>query len=171
MKTGCFCCSKTSNSESFIQKSKELHNDKYCYSSVKYKNDISEVDIICTEHGIFKISPNQHLRGTGCKKCLNLSTDLDSFIKKANLKHSEKYDYSNVVYTGKENKIDIICKKHGIFKQTPHNHLAGNGCPICKESIGESVVSKFLRHKDISYTPQKRFNECDNNRRVLKSLF
>lgn len=56
----------------------------------------------------------------------------EEFIKKASLKHDNKYDYSLVVYKNNRTKIDIICSKHGIFKQKPNAHSdRGDGCPKC----------------------------------------
>ena len=55
----------------------------------------------------------------------------DSFIKKAKVKHSNKYDYSKVEYKNNTTKVCIICPEHGEFWQTPHDHLSGNGCKEC----------------------------------------
>lgn len=55
----------------------------------------------------------------------------DEIIERFRLKHGETYDYSNVVYTKLVDKVEIICKKHGSFYQTPHAHLKGQGCPKC----------------------------------------
>ena len=54
----------------------------------------------------------------------------------------------------------ITCQKHGDFHQTPHNHLAGNGCPICRESKGESQIAKWLDDNNIKYIRQHRFPDC-----------
>lgn len=56
--------------------------------------------------------------------------DIKEFIKRADKIHNGEYDYSKVVYTGMDNKVIIICKKHGEFYQTPHNHLK-YGCSKC----------------------------------------
>lgn len=49
----------------------------------------------------------------------------ESFIEKANLVHSNFYDYSRVNYIDIVNKILIICPIHGEFTQKPSNHLFG----------------------------------------------
>lgn len=59
----------------------------------------------------------------------NLNTDI--FLNKARLIHGDKYDYSKIVYTHCKNKIEIICRKHGVFHQTPTTHLKGCGCQKC----------------------------------------
>lgn len=55
----------------------------------------------------------------------------EGFIEKARTVHGDKYDYYRVEYNGALKKVVIICPKHGEFKQTPHNHLHGQGCPEC----------------------------------------
>ena len=57
--------------------------------------------------------------------------DTKLFINKSILIHGDKYDYSLVEYKNLKSKIDIICKTHGVFKQTPSKHLIGRGCQIC----------------------------------------
>lgn len=57
--------------------------------------------------------------------------DLKSFVERANLVHSNYYDYSLVKFETGLDKIEIICKKHGIFKQRLKSHLAGSGCKEC----------------------------------------
>lgn len=34
-------------------------------------------------------------------------------------------------YKNTRTKVDIVCKIHGLFKQTPHSHLKGRGCSEC----------------------------------------
>lgn len=53
------------------------------------------------------------------------------FIEKARSKHGDTYNYSETSYTNKSTKVRIGCAQHGIFLQTPNNHLSGQGCPIC----------------------------------------
>ena len=55
-----------------------------------------------------------------------------NFIEKAKKIHTNKYDYSKVVYVNSSTKVCIICPEHGEFWQTPNNHLHGYGCPKCK---------------------------------------
>lgn len=57
------------SNDEFIERAKSIHDDKYDYSKVIYKNYITKIEIICTEHGIFKQSPAHHLSGKGCPKC------------------------------------------------------------------------------------------------------
>jgi predicted nucleic acid-binding Zn-ribbon protein len=56
------------------------------------------------------------------------------FIERAKAIHGERYDYSRSRYTGSDNKLIIICREHGPFRQSPYNHTSSRlkcGCPRC----------------------------------------
>ena len=55
--------------ESFIERSQEIHGNKYDYSKVKYINNSTKVCIICPIHGEFLQTPGKHLIGQGCPIC------------------------------------------------------------------------------------------------------
>lgn len=134
------------NKETFIQKAKEVHGNKYDYSKVDYIDSITKVCIICPKHGEFEQIPSSHLRNFGCKLCgleksKEASSDSqNSFIQKAIIKHGDKYDYSQVNYINSLTPVKIKCIKHNIiFEQQPASHIRGRGCPDCgNERTGES---------------------------------
>lgn len=71
-----------------------------------------------------------------------------NFIELARKVHGLKYDYSNVLYLNRSTKIDIICFIHGVFKQRPHNHLRGQGCPKCfweSEKYNKLTTDDFIK--------------------------
>lgn len=116
----------------FISEAKMMHGDLYDYSLVKYVNSHTNILIICHKHGVFTQMPKNHLTGSGCRKCSGiLVTNTEDFIEKSKIIHFEKYDYSLTEYTNNSNKIKIICKDHGVFSQTPNDHLKGFGCHQC----------------------------------------
>lgn len=47
--------------------------------------------------------------------------------------HGDIYDYTKVNYTNNKTKVEIICKFHGSFYQTPNDHIGGHGCRKCAE--------------------------------------
>lgn len=127
---------KKSNTEEFIKKSLLKHNDKYDYSKVDYQGNTVPVIIKCKKHGEFRQKPHEHLNGCGCPMCdkerrQNPRISFDDFTKLANKIHNFKYAYIKSDYNGINNKIRIICPKHGEFWQKPDNHLKGQGCPLC----------------------------------------
>lgn len=132
--SGCSECSKNKKytNETFIEKAKEKHCDRYDYSLVEYINITSKVKIICPDHGIFEQNAGHHLEGFGCSECVGRKKHTNkTFIEKAKEKHDDKYDYSLVEYNSNKLKVEIICPDHGIFKQYPKHHINGCGCPIC----------------------------------------
>jgi len=156
---GCFECSKKDksiNNNDFIEKSLLIHNNKYNYSKTKYTNWCSEVIIICPEHGEFKQVANNHLNGKGCIKCAisYKSSSNQEFIKKANIKHNNRYIYSKINYINAHTKINIICPEHGNFKQTPNSHLNGKGCKKCCISYSK-IENKWLDLLGVIYRQVK----------------
>ena len=87
----------------------------------------------------------------------NITANL--FIDKSNEIHSSKYDYSLVNYINNKTKVKIICKKHGIFEQTPTHHVRGSNCPKCKISKGEQKVINWLEKNKIKYIYDKKFKD------------
>jgi hypothetical protein len=154
--------------ERFIEKAKEVHGNKYNYSKVEYIFSQKKVTIICSIHGEFEQRPNDHLMGKGCYLCGKISSSnknsstLEEFISKAKEIHISKYDYSLVKYINTQTKVKIICPVHGIFHQTPHKHLSGNGCPKCSSSKGENRIRSYLIQNNILFEEQKRFKNCKN---------
>jgi hypothetical protein len=75
---------KKLTTETFIQRAREVHGDKYDYSKVNYINSYTKVEIICPIHGSFWQTPGHHLYGEGCKHChrKNFYTT-EIFIQKA----------------------------------------------------------------------------------------
>lgn len=148
-KNGCPFCNHRSykyTTEEFIQRAREVHGDKYDYSKVFYERKNKKVCIICPEHGEFWQSPEKHLSGQGCAKCYgNVKMTQEEFVVRANKIHRGKYDYSKVIYDRYEKKVCIICPEHGEFWQTPHAHLAGQGCQECygnKRCTKERFIEK-----------------------------
>ena len=68
-KKGCPKCggSKQLTTQTFIEKAKKMHGDRYDYSSVKYVDARTPVTIICPAHGPFPQRPTNHLQGRGCR--------------------------------------------------------------------------------------------------------
>ena len=72
------------------------------------------------------------------KKCKimknNIKLTTDEFIKRANIFHNNKFDYSKTQYKTMSDKICIICPEHGEFWQLPQNHLRYKySCPECQK--------------------------------------
>lgn len=144
---------------SFIEKAKKIHGDKYIYSKVKYKNTREKIIIICSKHGEFLQKPNNHITGRGCLKCRNENTRIrcssttSEFIEKSKSIHDNKFDYSKVDYKNAYTRVEIICQKHGSFNQIPSYHLNGCGCPKCSGLISNGEL-EWLEYMEL------KENEC-----------
>ena len=159
--------SRKLSTQEFIEKAQKIHGDKYDYSNVYYVDAWVPVKIICKKHNLeFQMSPHNHLRGQGCPLCGNerkgqyRKVSLDDFIRRANEKHGNKYDYSLVDLKNTWSKVDIICPIHGVFSQKANDHLRGIGCPECgkKFGISEKQVLAALEEKYGTVEYQKPFS-------------
>ena len=86
------------------------------------------------------------------------------YIEKFREVHGDTYDYSNVVYTGQLQKVEIICKQHGSFFQAASGHLSGNGCPHCygnKKKDTKQCIQDFKRiHGDKYDYSKSQYINC-----------
>ena len=147
--------------EDFFNKCEIIHHNKYDYSLSDYENGRSIIKIICPIHGMFEQIARVHFKGHGCPKCNGgVLSNKEDFIRKSIDIHKTKYDYSLVDYINAHRKVQIICKKHGVFEQSPNKHLLGHGCSKCSDSKGESRVKEILDDKNIKYEIQKTFIGC-----------
>lgn len=171
---GCPICGRIKNSNStkltyssLINSFNNIHNNRYDYSLVNYVNYNTKIKIKCNVHGIFEQTPKNHiLNKCGCPKCAvtyksnKLKLSQSEFINKSNLIHNNKYDYSLVEYVNNKVLVNIICSKHGIFKQAPLHHMRGIGCPFCNSSKGELMIKTILENKKILFIKNKTFDDC-----------
>ncbi|MBO6253808.1 MAG: DUF723 domain-containing protein [Bacteroidaceae bacterium] len=131
--------SKKLNLDTFVERARKIHGDKYDYSQSTYAGMLEKIKIICPEHGEFWQTPANHLKGKGCPTCGHIITwnkrgriDTDKVIELFKNIHGDKYDYSMVKYRDMKTKVCIICPLHGEFWQTPEKHIKREfGCPQC----------------------------------------
>lgn len=130
--------SKRKTTEQFIKDAQKVHGDKYDYSDTVYEKSDKILYIWCKKHDWeFSQRAGDHLQGKGCKVCGNEGRakrriiPIEQFIKRSKEKHGSKYDYSKVVFSGVDNKVEIICSIHGHFSQRPAKHMKGEGCMEC----------------------------------------
>ena len=144
--------------EEAIERAKAVHGDKYDYTTaVLTHGKETTITIRCRVHGDFTQRLDGHLR-YGCEQCARdeLKLTNEDFIERSKLVHGETYDYSLVKITGINDKVDILCAKHGKFEQRPYDHYRGNGCPKCKTSHGERLIKLFLEKNHIAYETEHK---------------
>jgi hypothetical protein len=153
-------CKKCSNkyqptTEEWKKIAKSVHGDKYDYEDVIYVNNNTEVIIKCKVdgHEPFEQTPRVHAnQGSGCPRCAgNIKSTTEEWKEKAKSVHGDTYDYSEVNYINCDTEVDIKCKVHGIFKQTPRVHAnQGSGCPKCVKQYSKSQIEwlNYISIKD-----------------------
>jgi len=170
-KAGCPICqkikpknvkTKTKTNFEFITKANIIHNNYFDYNKSVYIKSSIKIIITCPVHGDFEQLPADHLRGYGCIKCgkQKLIKPLTTFIEEANKMHENKYIYTKSIYNGSFEKIEIICPFHGIFLQSPKDHLCGSGCQKCGSNSSVSE-NKWLNIFNIPLENRRFFIKLD----------
>jgi len=133
---------------SIISKALKVHQGRYGYGKITYKDQQAFLKVICPVHGVFSQRAQDHLKGIGCRKCAQPVHDLESFKEEATLVHGGFYDYSKAQYVNAAVKVEIVCPEHGSFWQLPACHVSlQNGCPRCAKvgpSSGQVELFEFI---------------------------
>lgn len=135
-----------------------------------YVNSITPVEHYCNKHDVFfNITPISALKGCGCRQC---SAEK---LRAALLKTREEYlcelkeANPSILLVGEYVGANINtlhkCLVCGCeWSVRPNNVLHGCGCPSCNQSKGEQKVKLWLEQNSISFTPQKKFEDCCDKR-------
>lgn len=114
------------------------------------KDNPPKFKFLCKTHGEFSEYPAEFLRGKGCPQCLPKIRNTTDFIARAKMKLGDKFDYGPSVYVDSKTKIDVACRKHGIFSVFVHNHLSGYNCPKCRiENITSNTEEYIAKARKI----------------------
>lgn len=164
-KQGCPYCGGTAklSTNDFVEKCKNIHNNKYDYSLVCYVNNKVKVKIICPKHGIFEQTPDMHMKGSGCPKCKT---------EKARKKLFNRgyYDCSTPI-TDKDNynvyniwrAMFNRCYSDSVHKKQP-SYI---GCSVCEEWYSfnnfksfwnKNNPMRFCLDKDILFKGNKMYS-------------
>ena len=144
----------------------DLSKAIFIHSDIKVILGCHKLDKFGIEHGWYEQLPHSTFNGHGCPKCgierrsrLQERT-LEELLKECIEVHKDKcYDYSLITERkNSDEKMSIICYKkdiyneeHGIFYQTPNEHIRSHaGCPKCynekRSIIQKSTIEDFRDH-------------------------
>ena len=127
-KNGCPECMKqflhdkfASSKEDFMKKAHIVHEYKYDYSLVEYKNYHTNIEIICNIHGIFVQEVGNHLSGKGCPKCKSSLGEkrIREFLQENNINFEEQKRFEEckdrhpLPFDFYLNERDIFIEFHG----------------------------------------------------------
>lgn len=156
----------------FLNQVKEVHGNKYDYSKVNYINGTKKIIITCPDHGDFIQSPNHHLIGQGCKKCikeLNLGgwyQNISNLDKKSSLYilefigNSEKFMKFGVSVNIKR-RINVLSLETKNLYEIKIIKTVENTAKYCYEL--EQRFKKKTRSQGKQYIPKIKFKgmwEC-----------
>ena len=156
--------SKKKTIEEFREETKRVWGDRYIIPPYSiYNGNKKPIKIICKKHGDFETNPYTFLNGHGCKKCANelkhtyrvLSNE--EVVKRLKEKIGDRYLLDKVHYINARTKILLGCKEHGYFPIKFHDALNLHGCPYCKQSRAEALLSEELRKNNIKFETQFSF--------------
>jgi very-short-patch-repair endonuclease len=147
-----------------LDKSNLLRNGKIKLIKIGLDGESQILNLECERGHIYNQDRRNLLSERGCNICRkeNISPPKDELFRLIRSIHGNLYTYDEESYISIRNKISIICRKGHHFKQKVSNHLQGKGCPICRESFGERVISKYLENKKVEFIRQKKFTNCKN---------
>lgn len=175
---GCIKCNIdkiSSNNESFITKSKLIHNDSYEYNKVNYKNAFTKVIITCKIHGNFNQIANYHLRGNGCPKCSEskgekyIVTILDKFNIEYIREHRlPNYNYRYDFYLP---EYDIYIEYHGEQHYEPVDVFGGIKNFIKNTRRDKAKIELIKRSTGLLIVIKYNFNNLVKVDHELSRLF
>lgn len=115
----------------------------YTYNLEGATSGLSKITATCPVHGDWTPSIFSLMNKRGCpvcghekRKAAKIENNKNRFADRASKIHDNKYTYDMTTYSTNSTKMQITCKIHGTFSQSPKDHLAGKGCPSCANSWG-----------------------------------
>lgn len=114
----------------FIEKAEMIHGKLYDYSLVKYKNYLTKVKVVCRKHGVFSVSPSNHLRPQCCPRCKTShgETKIRKFLKSQNIafidQHPVKGMHRKYLINFHLPDYNLFIEYHGKqhYERNPHFH-------------------------------------------------
>lgn len=173
--------SRKKTTEEIIAEFRDVHGDRYDYRDVVYDGGKVKVVIWCKKHNHpFQQAPVKHKAGQGCDICAEEARDAhrrssghttQSFIKRARELHGDRYDYSEVEYTGYDCTIMIGCPDHGLQPVIAYQHIASDvrrGCKICSstQSKHAAAIERFLIEENYEYIKEWSDHDCKDKNKL-----
>ncbi len=158
----------------FVKIAREIHGEAYYYKDIEIKNLTTPITIHCNYHNYdFVQTPQKHLLGQGCPKCIGRHRTTKDFINEAICIHGDRFDYSHVHYKDCYHKVEILCKKHNKkFCVLPIKHLEGQGCPeCCKSALELRLIAYLSENTDYTLLTQHQFSWLKTTRSMPLDIY
>jgi len=173
---GCPICGKnkriqkrTFSLQSFIQKAKQVHGDKYDYSKVNYINANIPILIICPKHGEFYQTPSKHyIAKHGCPKCRQSKGEkqVEQWLKENNIDFIPQYRFKeckNILSL----PFDFYLPKYNTcieFDGDHHYRIIGNRIKNFQQTQkNDKIKNEYCQKEKIKLIriPYKNFSKID----------
>lgn len=158
---GCRACSfistatkNTHTTESYVQKAKSIHKDKFDYSKTIYSSSKEDITVICPDHGEQTTSAIYHLSKHGCHECAVANMpkgSRQSWISSRWLEdlavanHEYSLPHLHVITDGYDESTNTVYEFYGCFF---------HGCLTCfepkKMNTKLSLTMKELHEKTLA---------------------
>lgn len=140
---------KKYNTEDFIKRAKEIHEDFYDYSKVNYIDANTKIDIICPIHGKFTQLPKGHLSGKRCLKCAKKNPYIEEVIKDFLIENNIDFiEHDREILDGKE--IDIYLPDYKFGIECHGNYWHSDALPANRKSTNRSWLINHMKDKFIN---------------------
>lgn len=137
---------KVHDTETFIEKARKIHSDKYLYFKTKWVGAKEDVIITCKKHGDFRQTPNNHLSGYGCPYCNNskLENEIQNYLNENNIKYINRCNKKEFLWLDKQHldfylpefNTAIECQGEQHFKNVDYF-----------ESLEKNIENDFIKKK------------------------
>ena len=129
-------CQKCGNvykptTEEFIGQSIKVHGDNYNYSNVEYKNNTTKVSVVCKNHGIFEVTPNDHLnKKSGCPICKLSKGEIliKQFLDDNKIEYVREKTFNDCIYEKKMRFDFFIPKQNTCIEYDGEQHYKSLKC-------------------------------------------
>lgn len=88
--------------DQFVSKARKAHGDWYDYTNSVYLGQMKKISITCPVHGVFIITANNHIHGTGCSKCKRSrgETIIQTWLDKHNIPYETQKTFKDLILPG-----------------------------------------------------------------------
>jgi very-short-patch-repair endonuclease len=147
---GCSVCVGVGklNTEKFIKRSKIKHNNRYDYSLSNYINNRTKVTILCNNHGKFEQNPDDHMSGSGCKRCSNKFGILENnWLDDNNIKQRQ-IRIGKYIVDGYDPITNTVYEFNGDYWHgNPNKYKVDDINKSCKKTFGELYENTIKREE------------------------
>ena len=164
----------------FLEKARIKFGGRFEYEIDTYTNSKNKIRILCNRHGWFNDTPDHHLSRVdgGCRECFKETmhskfskTSEDFIAESKQIWGNDAFDYSKTEYVNRNEKVTLICRKHGIeFTQVAYKHLAHHKqCPEClrDDNVRRNLMTKehFVERANITHNGRYSYEKTDTKHR------